>query len=130
MIFMVNIVWGQQVIGAFPEMDGGYENQTAGALTQLASLATGAQSNLWTINSTTTTVASITATGGRSGPKYVTFSSTTAAARRLQSPTAANAAIANATAYTLQYFYKTPAATNQRTKKRKNLRIFLFLLKK
>ena len=103
-------VWGQQVIGAFPGMDGGMENQTAGALTVLTSLATGAQSTIWTVNGTSVT-ATINSAGGRSGPKFVTYGSTTSTARRLQSPTANNAAIVNATNYIIQFYYKTSGAT-------------------
>ncbi len=102
-------VWGQQVIGSFPTMDGGFESQVAGNLTGTTILP-GAQRTDWTVQSTTGSRL-ITTTGGRSGPKYVTYGTTTATGRRLQSPTAADAAVVNLTAYTIQYFYKTAGAT-------------------
>lgn len=101
------ILNGQQVIGSFPSMDGGFEGQTAGTPATASSIGTGTQRSDWTVQNTSGT-ATISETGGRSGPKYVTFGAT--AARRLQSPTAADQAIANATSYTVQYFYRTTAA--------------------
>ncbi|MCX6723232.1 MAG: hypothetical protein NT094_04195, partial [Candidatus Staskawiczbacteria bacterium] len=103
------ISWGQQVVGSFPQMDGGYENQTAGNLVN-TSIATGIQRTDWTV-STTSGTGAITSTGGRSGPKYVSFSNL-ASNKRLQSPTAANGAIVNATAYTIQFYYKSTAVAN------------------
>ncbi|MFZ4707562.1 MAG: chitobiase/beta-hexosaminidase C-terminal domain-containing protein, partial [Bacteroidales bacterium] len=96
--------WGQQVIGSFPSMDGGFENQSS--ITVLSSIGNGVESLVWTVNNASG-VATLNTTSGRSGPKYVTYSAT--ASRRLQSPTAANQAIANTTAYTVQYYYKSTA---------------------
>ena len=101
--------WGQQVIGSFPSMDGGFENQVAGTPVTASSIATGIQRTDWTVQNTSGT-ATISLTGGRSGPKFITFGAT--AARRLQSPTAADNAIANATSYTVQFFYRTSGTTS------------------
>ena len=112
------VIKAQQVIGSFPTMDGGFENQTPGAVTLVSSVPTGTQRTDWTINTAANVSGTgvFTGTGGRSGPKYVTYGSTGTTARRLQSPTATpTGAIVNATAYTVQYYYRTPgavAATN------------------
>ncbi|HMM12293.1 MAG TPA: hypothetical protein PKE03_09405 [Bacteroidales bacterium] len=106
--FMLLSHWGtgQQVIGSFPTMDGGFEGQTAGTPATVSSIANNVQRTDWTVQNASGT-ATISETGGRSGPKYITFGAT--AARRLQSPTADDQAIANATSYTVQYFYRTTA---------------------
>lgn len=99
--------WGQQVIGSFPNMDGGFENQTTGTPATASSIATGAERTDWSVQNTSGT-ASISNTGGRSGPKFITYGAT--AARRLQSPTVGNAELVNATSYTVQFFYKSTAS--------------------
>jgi len=83
MMALVVGLYGQQVIGTYPSMGGGFENES-GTLA-LASSITTAQSN-WTTSIVSTGV--VSDTGGRSGPKYVTFTQTGASHRRLQSPTA------------------------------------------
>ena len=103
-IFINSQSWGQQVIGSFPSMDGGFENQTT--IATLSSIGVGVQSNVWTVNNVSG-VSTLNSSNGRSGSKYVTFSAT--ASRRLQSPTASDQAIVNSTAYTVQYFYKSTA---------------------
>jgi hypothetical protein len=110
LLFISSVGFCQQVIGTFPQMDGGFETQTNGSITTLSSIATGVQRTDWTVSAGTGTQL-ITGTGGRSGPKYLTVGATTATARRYQSPTAANAALVNATSYTVQFFYKTSGAT-------------------
>lgn len=89
-------------------MDGGFETQTAGTPATSSSIATGVQRSDWTVNNASGS-ATISASGGRSGPSYITFGAT--ASRRLQSPTAANGAVVNATQYVVQYFYKTSGGT-------------------
>ena len=106
-MFLMSITYGQQVIGSFPTMDGGFEGQTLGVLTG-GSVSIGIQYSNWTTSSNT--LGTIRNNYSRTGSKSVVFytSSTT---KRLQSPTAANGAIVNATAYTLQYYYRTNGAT-------------------
>ena len=106
-----NASWGQQTIGSFPYMDGGFEGQTA--TTTLS--GSGVSTSAWTVSSSTnSSVRSIIndATAARSGSKYAAHASSTATVR-LQSPstaTAANAPAPNAQ-HTIQYYYKT--TTNQ-----------------
>jgi len=110
MVFIGGGVWGQQVIGSFPTMDGGFEGLIANPVVQ--TIATGAQTTLWTVSSGGGTATTLSNTGGRSGPQYVIFGTPLSTAnKRLQSPTAGNAAIVSATAYTVQYFYRTSGAT-------------------
>ena len=83
-ILCFNFSWGQQVIGSFPSMNGGFEGQTSNPATAATiSLAT----NAWT-SSHSTGAGVLSNTGGRSGPKFVTYTQTGTSHRRLQSPTA------------------------------------------
>jgi hypothetical protein len=82
--------WGQQVIGSYPVMDGGFEAQTVGTL---PATVTGTVFSTWTYGTAGTTAISDTGsgtTGPRTGSKYavVTVSSTTAG-RQLLSPMSA-----------------------------------------
>ena len=91
--------WGQQVIGSFPTMDGGFENQT-GTLATLSAVSTD-QAN-WTTQIVATGV--VSNSGGRSGPKFVTYSQSGTTNRRLQSPTANG--LTTVTDYRIQFWYK------------------------
>ena len=97
-------VWGQQVIGSFPTMNGGFEGQTAGAL------ATTLSATNWTRQSQAGASSSIVnnSTQSRSGNQYVTVTNVATASRAAQSPQAA--AIANgpaaSTAYVVQFYVK------------------------
>lgn len=101
---------GQTIIGSFPQMDGGFEGQATGTIATLSSIANGIQRTDWTVSAGSGT-ALINATNGRSGAKYFTAGASSATARRFQSPTAANGAVAVSTAYTIQFFYKTAVGT-------------------
>ncbi|RZJ66955.1 MAG: DUF1533 domain-containing protein [Flavobacterium sp.] len=108
------ILSAQQVIGSFPQMDGGFEGQTTGPAVVLGSVPTGTQRTDWTVQNAAAT-ATINATGGRSGGKYLTFGSAAGTAYRMQSPTAAASAIVNTTAYTVQLYYRIPTGTTAAT---------------
>ncbi|GEM_PF-858783 len=105
-LFFVNGINAQQVIGSFPYMDGGFENQTA-TTTISGTLSTTA----WTVSSTgNSTVRSIIndAATARTGAKYASHTTNTTNVR-LQTPntsTLANAPAPN-TQYTVQFYYKT-----------------------
>jgi hypothetical protein len=103
--------WGQQVIGQFPTMDGGFEAQGTGALTTIQAGATPITSGSWTTSTGASTVVSATCKtdSPRTGGKYVTFLPT-GANRRLNSPTAAEGAVSQTGTYTIQYYYRTGAA--------------------
>lgn len=111
----LNLGWSQQVIGEFPIMDGGAENQTAGNLASQGGDAKDTASTTW----------SISTTGGTTDEKIL---DTPADARtgifsvqaqlnndkdnaRLQVPSSvAPNAIVTETEYTIQFFYKSPEA--------------------
>lgn len=101
LLLSVNVCWGQQTIGSFPTMDGGFEAQTGGYTLTNANSTT-----LWSISSTSSTVKTIVADAAtaRSGSKCVSFSNTGAGGTRLQSPTAIS--LAASTQYTVQYYFK------------------------
>jgi hypothetical protein len=102
-------IFAQQIIGSYPSIDGGFEAQSNGNLTTAGSIAQGVQSTAWTRTASTNITATVTGTGGRSGPKYFTWSSTNASAQRANSPTTADNTISNSTSYVIQYFYRTTA---------------------
>ena len=55
LLLFSNVGWGQQqLIGSFPIMDGGFENQTVAGLTNGGSFATGTSASVWTTASTIT----------------------------------------------------------------------------
>ena len=97
-----NSSWGQQTIGSFPTMDGGFEAQLTGSL----SSAITSTSSVWT--TTGSTDSTCKTDSPRTGGKYVTYASTSGN-RKLNSPTAAAAAISANTEYTIQFYYRTGA---------------------
>jgi len=109
-------VYSQQVIGTFPNMNGGFESETAGNLST-NSLATGVTSTNWTVSQTASTTYLITnnSSTARTSNKYLTLGNTASASRRWQSPTAPDgnsvSGVQNATAYVIQYYYRTSSAT-------------------
>ena len=93
----------QTIIGSYPAVDGGFENQTAGNLTN-ATLLT----NAWTTNTNGAgNLRTITASGGRTGPQYVTFglngSSTSIVTKYYYSSQLPGAFAAN-TKYQIQFY--------------------------
>lgn len=108
-----NYGWSQQVIGEFPIMDGGLENQTAGNLSSQGSSANGTASTTWSISTTGgTTDEKILDTpvdarsGNFSAQAQLNNDKNNA---RLQAPSTVspNAMIVD-TEYTIQFFYKSP----------------------
>ncbi|MBC7845995.1 MAG: T9SS type A sorting domain-containing protein [Flavobacterium sp.] len=97
-ILCSNISFGQQVIGEFAVMDGGFEGQTAGNVT-----ATAASTSAWTFSTPSSATKEIidNSSQSRSGNKYFSFTST--GTSRMQSPLS-NLAIN--TKYTVQYYFK------------------------
>jgi len=97
-----------QIIGSFPEMSGGFEDDTAGTIPTVNAIASGSNTTTWAATGGTKT---ITASGGRSGPHYATYGITGTTTYNLFSPTATDSAIANSTAYTVQFYYRTSGST-------------------
>ena len=115
-ISLSNVSFSQgHVIGSFPIMDGGVENQTTGAAPNASgsTLATGIQQTAYTTAQATSSVGTVAATGARSGNKCFQWS-TGSTSNLLWTPTAANAAIVGGTSYVVQFYY-TYASGSART---------------
>jgi len=104
-----SIVFAQtQTIGSFPFMDGGFENQTTGALgTTLSSAA-------WSRQNQSGASSSIVTTSPRSGTKHASALSVSTVSRNLQSPQSATASAGPAanTSYVVQFFVQNAASVN------------------
>jgi hypothetical protein len=109
-----NTSWGQQVIGSYPVMDGGFEGQTLGTVPDTDALATTPTTN-WTKGITTTNCAvpvttSISGSGGRTGSKYAVVNvNCTNVSRQLISPQLYNATTYPTSTdgtYTFQYWVR------------------------
>lgn len=102
-----------QVIGQFPEMDGGMENQTADSTMGTAgSSQAGTPSTSWTVSSSSnasvrdmTDDATLARTGNFSAALAVTVGANNV---RLQSPSPTDPTIQTDSEYTIQYFYSAP----------------------
>jgi hypothetical protein len=104
--------FAQQVIGEFSIIDGGFEAQTAGAMSSAGSGQISTQQTAWTVSSTgnsATREIYDAAANARTGNKYAAIQITaTATNLRIQSPsTVTPNALAPSTDYTVQFFYKT-----------------------
>jgi hypothetical protein len=108
----MNGVMGQQVIGNFSYMNGGFEGQTAAALTTTVS------STDWTRQSQPGASSSIANSSSlsRTGNRYATITNTATASRGLQSPQltpfAAGSAPTASTSYVVQFFVKNASSVN------------------
>ena len=84
--FTTSTVLGQQVIGSFPSMDGGFEAQAAsGTALAGASIASGVQRPDWTCG--TSSYGSVKSASPRTGSKYIAIN-LTGGTKRIQSATA------------------------------------------
>lgn len=108
LLFMtIQASWGQQVIGEFPDLNGGFESFTTGTLGTNATLISGTQYPAYSLTSTSSQQASIAVTPSRSGGKTLTWG-TSGTNKKLYSTTVnINGGIANNTAYTVQFWYQT-----------------------
>lgn len=102
MLLCFNASFGQQTIGEFSVMDGGFESQTITSIGSSTPHATN-----WTISSPTSSATKAVITdpnAARSGNKYASFSNAALGNTRLQSPIAST--LASSTQYTVQYYFK------------------------
>ena len=109
MFCLYAIGYSQTGIGAYSVHDGGFENHTttlAGGSASAANLS----SSLWTANTTASVVRSSSATGGRTGPRFVSLGATNGTAKLFYSPQIAGAFAPNTT-YQVQFWYKSASAT-------------------
>ncbi|WP_396151058.1 beta strand repeat-containing protein [Flavobacterium sp.] len=102
-----NTSWGQQVIGSFPYMDGGFEGQTG-------TLGSSVTAGSWIRQATTNGASTINTTGARTGAKFAntTYTVITGNSRILQSPNSPSTTptdwpnVTTASAYTVQFWIK------------------------
>lgn len=108
-LIFVCISHAQTGIGVYSIHDGGFENHSAtlaGGSLSAANLST----SLWTASTTANVVRVFNATGGRSGPKYVSLGATNGTAKLFYSPQIAGAFAPNTT-YQIQFWYKSASTT-------------------
>ncbi len=113
-LICTNTSWGQQVIGSYPMMDGGFEGQTVGTVPDIDASATTPTTN-WTkgipnTNCTVPVTTAISSSGGRTGSKYaVVHVNCTSVNRQLISPQLYDATTFPNSAdgtYTFQYWVR------------------------
>lgn len=108
--FIITFIgYAQTGIGTYSAHDGGFENHTttlAGGSLAAANLSTA----LWTANTTANNIKTSSATGGRSGPRYVTLGSINGTLKNFYSPQIAGAFAPNTT-YQIQFWYKSASTT-------------------
>ena len=106
-----NISWGQQVIGSYPVMDGGFEGQTVAPL-PLTAVAPAANTT-WAYGTSGTAAISSTVsgtTGPRTGSKYAVVSvNATIIGRQLISPSATTTITSGS--YVVQYYTRNATAS-------------------
>jgi hypothetical protein len=105
------IAVAQQVIGSFPQFDGGFESQTPfTSLSATTAIPAGTQSTSWTVGLTTNGIEQVVdnASLSRTGSRYARFGCTsTASAKRFHSPTTFDGGVVPNTTFTIQFFYRT-----------------------
>ena len=98
-----NTSWGQQTIGSFPYVDGGFEGQAVGTLADFSAAVT---STAWT-KTAASGASSIGSTGPRTGNRCATGNITsTSFTRVLNSPTVTSGFPASGSSYMVQYYIK------------------------
>jgi len=100
--------WGQQVIGSFTYMDGGFESQTVGAL------GTSLSTTAWSRQSQSGASSSISSGTPRSGSRYATVTNVATVSRGLQSPQTATAANGPSLSsqYVVQFYVRNASSVN------------------
>jgi hypothetical protein len=113
-LICANTSWGQQVIGSYPMMDGGFEGQAVGTVPDIDASATTPTTN-WTkgipnTNCTVPVTTAISSSGGRTGSKYAVVNvNCTSVNRQLISPQLYNATTYPTSTdgtYTFQYWVR------------------------
>ena len=96
----------KQILGAFPVMEGGFENQAAGSVSTTAPASgTNLVQTVWTTSGSANIVNNGTA---RTGSNYFTYTSTSTSTKNVFSPTV-NPPLKNNTKYIVQFYYRAPA---------------------
>jgi hypothetical protein len=109
-----NSSWGQQVIGSYPVMDGGFEGQALGVVADFDALATSGNWTKGAGSGTTTTISNTGSgdTGPRSGSKYAIANNNSGTInRQLISPQVTSGWPTSATSHIVQYYVRNSSAT-------------------
>ena len=111
MLCCANSSWGQQTIGSFPYMDGGFEGQTTGTLGSVVTAGS------WIRATATNGASTINTTGARTGAKFAntTYTLTSGNNRILQSPNSPSTASTDwptAASHTVQFWIKNSTGTS------------------
>jgi pectin methylesterase-like acyl-CoA thioesterase len=97
----------KQIIGVYPVMEGGFENQPAGAVSTAAPTgATNPSPTVWTTGGSANIVNDGTA---RTGINYFTYTSTSTSTKNNFSPSVTAPLFTNGTKYIVQFYYRAPA---------------------
>ena len=99
----------QTGIGLYSVHDGGFENHTATLVGGTGGVLV-LNTSLWTSNTTGSIVRTSSATGGRTGPRFVSLGATNGTAKNFFSPQIAGAFAPNTT-YQIQFWYKSASTT-------------------
>ena len=114
LLLLPSIMKGQQVIGSFPEMEGGFENATVASNTTTV-IPAGTQLTSWTgAHGSGGSTPEIYTTNVRTGTKSLQWL-TSASARLLFSNSAASTAITNNTSYVIQFYWWKAHSSSIRT---------------
>jgi hypothetical protein len=107
-----NSAAAQQIVGSFPNMDGGYEGQTVGAISTVANSSSPSASN-WTRSAATgtSTIRNIVAVGSRTGNNFLSINSSGTGTVVALSPSVNSGAIIGNNPYTIQFYYRATDVT-------------------
>ena len=97
----------KQIIGVYPVMEGGFENQPAGAVSTAA--PTGAVNPSPTVWTTGGSANIVNDGSARTGINYFTYTSTSTSTKNNFAPAVAAPLFTNGTKYIVQYYYRAPA---------------------
>ena len=116
LLLFTNLGYGQQVIGAYPNMNGGFEGPDAG-LTFANTTITTTATTTWTKNSNTAVTVTKETTTPRTGVNYVKMVQTGTNQRKIQSPTSVMRTEDLNKFFRIQFYYKgdldgTPTGSN------------------
>ena len=97
----------KQIIGTYPAMEGGFENQAAGAVsTAYPTGGANPSPTVWTTSGSANILSDGTA---RTGGQYFTYTSTSTSTKNNFSPAVTTPLFTNGTKYIVQFYYRAPA---------------------
>lgn len=97
----------KQIIGVYPVMEGGFENQPAGAVS--TAVPTGAANPSPTVWTTGGSANIVNDGSARTGINYFTYTSTSTSTKNNFAPAVSDPLFTNGTKYIVQFYYRAPA---------------------